>query len=192
MIRQTIQNTIQNTINVFDPIKPVTQGMTLTESWDRGVYYSTIASARSLSVRVDATINNTDSGILIEAGATTHGMALYVYSGVLYLQCGDGGGFGAADNRVEISYTLPVGEFNYIIEFSVDSSSSAFLYINGLVVGSQNFNHDFIAGSDKGTSGQVATAVAINRGGWASSGQGFYTNEISKCYVFRNQTTSDV
>jgi hypothetical protein len=189
----TIQNTIQSTVNTYQSLKPVTQGMTLTASWSNAqVHYDTIKSATTVSVRVDATISGTDSGILMESGASTYGLVLYVYNGVLYFQCGDGSDYGVASNRAEISYTLPVGQFNYIVEWSADTSSNAVLYVNGVIVGSQTFNNDFLAGSDRGTVGRMAGAVSVNRGGWTSSGSGIYTNTITKCDIFNNQVTSDV
>lgn len=193
MIEQAIKSTIHSAINVFDPIKPVTQGMTLSESWSNTyVHYETLKAATTASARVDATISGTDSGILMESGGSTYGLVLYVYDGVLYFQCGDGTDFGATSNRAEISYTLPVGQFNYIVEWSADTSSNAVLYVNGVIVGSQTFNYAFLAGNDRGTVGRMANAVADNRGGWTSSGSGVYTNTITKCDIFNNQVTSDV
>jgi len=181
-----------NTIEVADFIEPVTQGMTLTEAWtNRGTAYSTLGNTTSASVRVDATISNTDDGILMEAGGTGEGVILYVYNSVLYFQCGSGSAYGTASNRAEVSYTLPVGESDYIIECSADTSN-AVLYVNGLVVGSQAFSESKLAGSDGGTLGEVQGLVAVNRGGWTTDGAGVYTNTITKCDVFDNQITSDV
>jgi hypothetical protein len=189
----TIQNTIRNTVNTYESLKPVTQGMTLTTSWvTRGTERHTLDSATTASARVDVTISNTDSGILMEAGGTGHGAVLYVYNGVLYFQCGNGSDYGVNYDRAEISYTLPVGQFNYIIEWSADRSSNAVLYVNGVIVGSQTFSNSYLAGSDPGTVGKVHSIVAVNRGGWTSSGSGVYTNTITKCDIFNNQVTSDV
>ena len=183
---------VKRLIEVADFIEPVTQGMTLTEAWtNRGTAYSTLHNTTSASVRVDATISNTDDGILMESGATGFGLILYVYSGVLYFQCGGGSAYGTASNRAEVSYTLPVGEFGYVIEWSADTSN-AVLYVNGLVVGSQAFSESKLAGVDGGTLGEVESSVAANRGGWAPEGSGVYTNTITKCDIFNNQITSDV
>jgi len=171
---------------------PVTAPMTLTEAWTtRGTAYSTLQNTTSASVRVDATISNTDDGILMESGASGIGSILYVYNGVLYFQCGNGSAYGTASNRAEVSYTLPVGESDYVIEWSADTSN-AVLYINGLVVGSQAFSESLIAGSDAGTLGEVEGVAPVNRGGWTTDGAGVYTNTITKCDVFDNQITSDV
>jgi len=181
-----------NTIEVADFIEPVTQGMTLTEAWTtRGTAYNTLQNTTSASVRVDATISNTDDGILMESGGSGLGLILYVYSGVLYFQCGGGSAYGTASDRAEVSYTLPVGEADYIIEWSADTSN-AVLYVNGLVVGSQAFSESKLAGSDDGTLGEVHNVVPVNRGGWTTEGAGVYTNTITKCDIFNNQITSDV
>ena len=173
-------------------LSPVTTLMTLTEAWTTsGTGYSTLGSATSASVRVDATISNTDDGILMEAGGSGSGAVLYVHSGVLYFQCGRGGVYGTDSDTAEVSYTLPVGEFDYIIEWSADTSN-AVLYVNGLLVASQTFSNSVLSGTDDGTLGRVETAVAANRGGWTSDGSGVYTNTITKCDVFVNQVTSDV
>jgi len=183
---------VKEVIEVADFIEPVTQGMTLTEAWTtRGTAYSTLGNTTSASVRVDATISNTGSGILMESGATGRGVVLYVYSGVLYFQCGTGSAYGTASNRAEVSYALPVGEFGYIIEWSADTSN-AVLYVNGVKVDSQTFSLFEITGSDNGTLGEVNNIVAVNRGGWTTDGAGVYTNTITKCDIFNNQITSDV
>ena len=171
---------------------PVTAPMTLTEAWTtRGAGYLGLQNTTSASVRVDTTISNTDSGILMESGATGIGIVLYVYSGVLYFQCGRGNAYGTASYRAEVSYTLPVGESDYIIEWSADTSN-AVLYVNGVAVGSQTFSESLIAGSDAGTLGEVESVVSVNRGGWTTDGNGSYTNTITKCDIFKNQITSDV
>jgi hypothetical protein len=173
-------------------IVPVTNGMTLTASWvTRGTSYSTIANTIAASVRVDATISNTDSGILMESGATGTGSILYVYAGVLYFQCGNGSAFGPSPSRAEISYTLPAATIKPIIEWSADTSN-AVLYINGEEVGSQTFSEVDVSGGDSGTIGQVSNSIAVNRGGWTSNGQGSYTNTIELCRIFNGQVTPDV
>jgi hypothetical protein len=173
-------------------IPPVTQEMTLTEAWTvRGDAYTGLASTTAASIRVDATIRNTDSGILVESGASGDGLVVYVFSGVLYLQCGDGAAFGTDHDRAEIAYVLPIGEFDYIIETSANTSN-AVLYVNGLAVNSQVFSHNVISGSDEGTFGEVESGVAVNRGGWTADGDGVYTNTITKCDIFNGQVTSDV
>jgi len=183
---------VKETIEVADFIEPVTQGMTLTEAWTtRGTAYNTLGNATSASVRVDATISNTDSGILMESGASGLGLILYVYSGVLYFQCGKGNGYGTVSDRAEVSYVLPIGESDYIIEWSADTSN-AVLYVNGLLIASQTFSVFQITGGDGGTLGEVKGLVAVNRGGWTTNGAGVYTNTITKCDIFNNQITSDV
>ena len=171
---------------------PVTQGMTLTAAWvTRGASYATLDSATSASVRVDATISNTDTGILMESGGSGVGLVLYVYAGILYFQCGNGAGVGTVGDRAETSYTLPVGEGDYIVEWSADTSNSV-LYVNGVVVDSQVFSNTLLSGSDSGTVGEVKSAVAVNRGSWVTSGGGVYTNTITKCDIFDGQVTADV
>jgi hypothetical protein len=173
-------------------LSPVTTLMTLTEAWTTsGTGYSTLGSATSATVRVDATISNADDGILMESGGSGSGAVLYVHSGVLYFQCGRGSVYGTDYDTAEVSYTLPVGEFDYIIEWSADTSN-AVLYVNGLLIASQTFSSSELAGTDAGTLGRVESAVAANRGGWTSDGSGVYTNTITKCDVFVNQVTSDV
>jgi hypothetical protein len=173
-------------------ITPVTGGMTLTASWvTRGTAYTELSNAQSASVRVDATIANTDSGILMEAGASGVGLVLYVYSGVLYFQCGNGGSFGTSAGTSETSYTLPAGTITPIIEWSADTSN-AVLYIDGVEVDSEPFSSSAIAGGNAGTVGEVEDDCAVNRGGWTSEGDGSYANSITRCDIFLNQVTPDV
>jgi hypothetical protein len=173
-------------------IIPVTNGMTLTQAWAvRGDPYDGLSASTSASVRVDATISNTDDGILMEAGAAGVGLILYVYSGVLYFQCGNGSSFGTAANRAETSYTLPIGEFNFIVEWSASTTNSV-LYVNGLAVDTQSFSNNPISGTDDGTFGESESGCAVNRGGWAGDADGVYTNTISLCNIFNGQVTNDV
>ena len=180
------------TIEVADFVEPVTSGMTITTSWTvRGDSYSQLGTKTSGSVRVDATISNTDSGILMESGGATAGLILYVYAGVLYFQCGRANEFGTTAERSETSYILPTGEFSYIVEWSANTQNSV-LYINGLEVDSQAYSYTLISGSDPGTVGEVNNGVAVNRGGWTANAAGVYSNTITKCDLFVGQVTSDV
>ncbi len=184
---------IKRLIEVSPQITPVTQGMTLTEAWvTRGTGYTALANANDASVRVDATISNTDSGILMESGGAGDGLVLYVFAGVLYFQCGNGSAFGTTGDRAETSYVLPVGEADYIIEWSADSSSKAVLYVDGVLVDSETLSNSNLGGADAGTVGRVISQVAVNRGGWVAGGSGDYTNTITKCDIFNNQVTPDV
>ena len=178
--------------NLLAALSPVTDGMTLTGSWTvRGDSYAELGDKSSGSARVDATISNTDSGILMEAGGSTVGLILYVYAGVLYFQCGRASAFGTAADRSETSYILPTGQFDYIVEWSANTQN-AVLYINGLEVDSQNYSYTAISGSNEGTVGEIKDAVAVNRGGWTANAAGVYSNTITKCDVFVGQVTSDV
>jgi hypothetical protein len=187
-----LSRTLDSALNGGAAIIPVTNGMTLTASWvTRGTGYSTLGNSTSASVRVDATISNTDTGILMEAGATGDGLILYIFSGVLYFQCGEGSAFGTAANRAELSYTLPAGTITPIVEWSADTSN-AVLYIDGQEVDSQAFSNSAIAGGNEGTIGRVFDQVAVNRGGWTAGGQGDFSGTIGLCRIFNGQVTPQV
>jgi hypothetical protein len=193
MIRNLTRGLMSDLISsLTGSVTPATEGMTLTQAWTvRGDAYDGLNSTTSASVRVDVIISNTDDGILMEAGATGVGAILYVYGGVLYFQCGDGSAFGTAANRAETSYTLPAGEFNYIVEWSADTSNTV-LYIDGVEVDSQIYSSGTVTGSDDGTLGEIKNFCAANRGGWTADGTGVYTNTITKCDIFNGQVTADV
>jgi hypothetical protein len=192
IVRPLFRSLSRPLFRLLNGIAPVTQGMTLTQAWTvRGDGYDGLYNATVASARVDATVGNTDSGILMEAGAAGIGTVLYVYDGVLYFQCGEGSAFGTSSNRAEVSYTLPAGEFYYIVEWSADTNN-AVLYVNGLEVDSQAFTYTRIVGTDNGTFGQVYSVVPVNRGGWTADGDGSFTNTITKCDIFNGQVTSDV
>jgi hypothetical protein len=172
--------------------QPVTENMTLTDSWTViGDDYTTLGGATSGSARLEAVISNTDSGILMESGGAGFGLIVYVHAGVLYFQCGSGSAFGTSADTAEIAYTLPSGEFNYLVEWSAKTTNAA-LYINAVKGGSQAFNNSVISGGGIATVGQVNDTVATNRGGWTSNAQGAYTNTITKCDIFLNQVTGDL
>ena len=172
--------------------QPVTENMTLTDSWTvRGDTYTTLGSATAGSGRLEAVISNTDTGILMESGGAGQGLLVYVHAGVLYFQCGSGSAFGTSADTAEIAYTLPTGQFNYLVEWSAKTTNAA-LYINAVKVGSQAFSNSVISGGGVATVGQVNETVAVNRGGWTSNAQGAYTNTITKCDIFLNQVTGDL
>jgi hypothetical protein len=171
---------------------PVTDGMTLTAAWTiRGESYSQLVDAIAASVRVDATVADTDSGVLMEAGGAGIGLVLYIYGGVLYFQCGSGTPYGTDVDRAETSYTLPVGAYDYVIEWSADTSNAA-LYVNGVLVDSQTFSESTLSGGDLGTVGRTRSTVAVNRGGWSGDGDANFTGTITRCDVFLGQVTPDV
>jgi hypothetical protein len=191
-LSSSLSQTLDSSLSGDAAIVPVTAGMTLTASWvTRGTAYSTLGSATSASVRVDATILNTDDGILMEAGGTGAGLILYTFGGFIYFQCGNGTAFGTAANRAEVSYELPVGTTSPVIEWSADTSK-AVLYINGQEVDSQTFSNASISGADNGTIGQVNSAVAVNRGGWNADGAGSSPSTINLCHIFDGQVTPQV
>ena len=191
-ITRPIRRAINRSISRSSGVTPVTDGMTLTAAWaTRGTAYSTLSGATAASVRVDAVIDNTDSGMLMESGAGGTGLVLYVYAGVLYFQCGNGQAVGTSADRAETSYILPTGEASYVIEWSADTDNSV-LYVNGDIADSQSFSFGAISGGNEGTVGRVAGDAAVNRGGWTADGSGDYTNTITRCDIFLNQVTSDV
>jgi hypothetical protein len=183
---------VKEVIDIAAQVTPVTDGMTLTASWvTRGTAYDTLSNAESASVRVDATISNTDAGILMEAGGVGEGLVLYVFAGVVYFQCGDGTAFGSSAATAETSYALPAGEYDYIIEGSANISNSV-LYINGVEVDSQTFSNSKISGANDGTIGQVMSTVATNRGSWSADASGGFSGAIALCNIFDGQVTPDV
>jgi hypothetical protein len=170
-----------------------TDGMNLTREWLVGTTaYSDLANTTAASVRVDATISDSDTGVLMESGGSGLGLILCVYAGVLYFQCGDGGDFGTSSDRAETSYTLPAGTSDYVIEWSANTSNSV-LYVNGLKVDEQAYISSLISGSNPGATGRIELASAKNRGGFSTqNGTDVYTNTITRCLVFKNQVTIDV
>jgi hypothetical protein len=172
---------------------PVTTDMTLTASWaevdPNG--HSALGSATAASIRVDATISDTTEGILMESGAASNGVVLYVYDGVLYFQCGNGSAFGTSTNRAETSYVLPSGTFDYVVEVSADITNSV-MYIDSVLVDSQTFSNGSVCGSDNGRIYGIFNATPVNRGGWIAPGDGEYPLSITRCDIFINQVTSDV
>tara|TARA_R110000822_G_scaffold23472_1_gene72554 strand:+ start:290 stop:895 length:606 start_codon:yes stop_codon:yes gene_type:complete len=171
----------------------VTDGMTLTREWLVGTTsYFDLSDITAASARVDVTASPTDTGVIMEAGGTFIGLVMYVYNGVMYFQCGEGSAFGSSSGRAELSYTLPVGEDDYVFEWSADVSN-AVLYVNGLKVSEQTFTFQTVAGGDAGAVGRIALDTPINRGGFVSThSASIYTNTITKCLTFRGQVTTDV
>jgi hypothetical protein len=175
-------------------IIPVTTGLTVNAVWtDRSAAGQSLAfsNVTHASVAVYLTLNSADTGVILEGGGSSIGLALYVFSGVLYFQCGNGPGFVAASDKGVTSWTIPnANDAEYLIEWSANSSTGyAELFINGVSVDvSASYSFSKLAGIDYGGLGSVFSSICGNRGGWSSSGDGVFTNTIVRADIFVDQT----
>jgi hypothetical protein len=175
-------------------IIPATSDLTIDAVWtDRSASgesldFSNVASG---SAAVYLTLNSADTGVILEAGGSSIGLALYVFSGVLYFQCGNGPGFLPASDKGVTSWTIPnATDAEYLIEWSANSTSGyAELFVNGVSVDvSASYSFSKLAGIDYGGLGSVFSSICGNRGGWSSSGDGVFTNTIVRADIFVDQT----
>ena len=175
-----------------------TGGMTLMGSFlwkSSNLDFNDLANATDASLRVPIFHAEGEDWIIMEQGGTTSGIILYVYQGTLYFQCGDGGGFGTAANRAEISTNLPPG--SHVIEWSASSNvGNSALYLDGVLVGTQNFTHTELAENNVGGIEKVHTVVATNRAGWVNDGDGNPINSYVVphvgAHIFNSQLTSNI
>ena len=172
----------------------VTTNMSLDATWNVvGSAYTDLSEETEASGKITATFNNTDAGIITESGGTAYGLCLYIFNGVLYFQCGEGGGLGSI-NTAEIYYIIPSStDSTYTIEWSASvSNQKAALYINGILIGVDNFNATYISGNDEGTIGESEVDVCVNRGGWVGDQAGVFTGSVASHEIFLGEITDEL
>jgi hypothetical protein len=121
------------------------------------------------SVRALVNMSDATTGVIFEVGASGVGFVLYVYSGAIYAQYGDGDVVGG---DYEVSYTVPstwTTDETHEIVVSCDSRGYglARMYIDGILV-STEYNAtpsalNDIAGTNDAGIGKVHSALAYTR-----------------------------
>jgi len=121
------------------------------------------------SVRALVNMSDATTGVIFELGAYGNGFVLYVHSGVIYSQYGDGDVVGG---DYEVSYTVPstwTTDETHEIVVSCDARGYglARLYIDGILV-STEFNAtptalNDLAGTDDAGTGKVHASLAYTR-----------------------------
>ena len=135
-----------------------------------GVSSANVTALRPGAAAVRALVNMSDAttGVIFEGGGTGTGFALYVHSGTIYAQYGDGDVVGG---DYEVSYTVPstwTTDDTHEIVVSCDSRGYglARMYIDGILVSTEynaTPNKSKVSGSGAAGSGQVYTALAYTR-----------------------------
>lgn len=161
-----------------------TSGLNETHRFAVGDIFSDLRNSSSFAFKMDVTLDHNDEGILFETGGRTHGTILYQYDGKIYLQSGDGGAAGYAENRGEAVWDVSSGE--HTIEGSLDASTGLALYVDGDLVSQSSFQNPKLAGGNAGAVGDAASQAAHNRGGFVRGDTHFGAGELQ---VFADQTT---
>jgi hypothetical protein len=175
-------------------VTPATSGLTVNAVWtDQSASGSReeLSGLASASAAVYLTLNNTDSGIIIEAGGPGVGLALYAFGGVVYFQCGDGGAFTPASNRGATSWTIPnAADVDYLLEWSANGETGyAELFVDGVSVDvSASYTNSTVSGGNEGGLGRVFDLICANRGFWTNDNDGIFTNTIARADIFVSQT----
>ena len=121
------------------------------------------------AVRALVNMSDATTGVIFESGGTGTGFALYVHSGTIYAQYGDGDVVGG---DYEVSYTVPstwTTDDTHEIVVSCDSRPNvriARMYIDGILVSTEynaTPNKSKVSGPGAGGSGQVYIALAYTR-----------------------------
>ncbi|MEO1658118.1 MAG: hypothetical protein AAFR65_10370 [Pseudomonadota bacterium] len=173
-------------------IVPATTGMTTDATWTVAAGQQTsLASSTVASVKILGTFAPSDTGMILEQGASMSGLVVYVFGGTLYFQCGSGASAGPDTSRAFIQHTL--ASTTELIEFSASASNGrAALYVDGLLVGTDTFSASTLAGSDVGGVGRVYSGAAANFGGWTSDGSGVFSGTIDSAEIYLGEVTADV
>ena len=128
------------------------------------------------------------TGILLEAGGSGTGYALYIHDGNLVQDYGTGTAINFHGVEQVVDLKTMTLQTRFMIEVSVSSTQGAKIAINGVVLASHNISIGtiLIAGTDPGGIGLVyGSTVRANRGGWTTTGQGVLTRgKIVQALVF--------
>ena len=174
-------------IRNYTPITAATDGMSSAGTFPPGAGIP--GGQNSLSFSMDVTLSGSEDGVLFEdGGASDQGVILYETGGVLYFQAGDGTAFGSAADRGEIVWPVMPGSMS--IEGSAARNSGIAMYINGHLVGSDQFTGPLM-GSENGRVGGINISAAVNRGGFSVNGMSEGHAEAGSLRVFLGQTTGD-
>ena len=151
-------------------------------SWRLGGSYTDLAMAKSGSARAEVTVDEKTQGVIMEAGATGAGMALYIHDGNLYFQAGRGNEFPAKDGQSLIS--VPISPGRHVIEWSADKTE-AMLRVNGEVVGVSEQPVRMLAGNDPGGIGGIhGGGICRNAGRWLRGKDGRFNDTIHSVTVW--------
>ena len=150
-----------------------------------GERFADLDNASAFSFAMDVSLRAGDEGILFEAGGSGRGTILYQHGGTLYLQAGDGGGYGAASDRGEAIWTVADGD--YTIEGSLDADVGLALYVDGTRVSQSSFSNSRLTGGNDGAVGVGHSSVAANRGGFTQGSSGH--PGAGELVVYMDQTT---
>ena len=139
------------------------QRVTGVSSANSGALNKVAAAVRALVNMSDAT-----TGVIFEGGGTGTGFALYVHSGTIYAQYGDGDVVGG---DYEVSYTVPstwTTDDTHEIVVSCDSRGYglARMYIDGILVSTEynaTPNKSKVSGTGAAGSGQVYSNMPYTR-----------------------------
>lgn len=143
--------TIQRDVSIRKELPLITSGETPAATWsDSSVEYQNLSPSSEASALVEADIENGDSGVIMEAGATGTGMALWTDGSTLYFACGNGSGTGSSSERAWIEVPIPTGSDLKIEWAASKSNGSAELYVDGSQVGSDTFSNQGVAGGNGG------------------------------------------
>ena len=143
--------TIQRDVSITKEAPLITSGENPVATWnDSSTEYTNLSPSSEASALINADITNGDSGVIMEAGATGTGMALWTDGSTLYFACGNGSGTGSSSERVWIETSMPTGSALNIEWAASETNGRAELYVDGNQVGADTFNNRGIAGTDGG------------------------------------------
>lgn len=173
---------------VWEKLNPVTSGMTLTNTFVDGQNIG-LSSRQRMSLRMDAWLTPSGTGLLFELGNANKAMILYQLSGILYFQAGRGDNFFAMSVRGETSYVVPESK-RFMIEISADKDVGIALNIDGSLVDTSQFSLAELASVNAGKVGGVGgSVIGVNRAGWTSTSNVVRHPGVTDLKIFLNQTT---
>ena len=167
-----------------------TAGVNPSATWaDPGVDYEDLSPSEKATVYCNVDISSGDSGIIMEAGASGDGLALFTDGSSLYFACGRGSGTGSSSRRAWIKVGMPTGT-GINIEWSGNvETDTAALYIDGNLQGTDSFNESQMSGSNPGGIAGTHSSLRDVPSGVNTSG---FDGTVNECNIFENFLTKEV
>jgi len=176
------------TIEVLNELPFPTAGFTVDATWDDDSDYQDLASATVASSQATVSISSGDDGVIMEAGASGSGMALWAESGNLFFACGDGGSTGPTASTAWISGSLPTGN-DLLITWSASTvTDNAALYVGDQLIGTDTFDNSTIAGENDGGIGRIHNGI---RNGVNPNTDDF-DGTVTKAEIYLDEATPEV
>lgn len=169
----------------------ITDSLTLDATWTVvGQERSELSGAITATMEIELNIAPGDTGIILEAGGGSKGLLLYAWRDTVYFQCGDGASWSGSSTG-EVKWPISgSGTRTFVISADASQTGSGTdlvnLYVDNVLVDSENFGYTEIAGNNGGALGDSNGNNVTNRAGFQQGDQ--YSGSITHAKIYLDET----